>query len=127
MNRITVGLATVLVALGLSVNTLAKEWYEGGTLSSAGVLEWQSATAENKLASSADFVAVLYQKEMLSPSISGKITSIEDIKPYAVDLATCIEGASEKESDLEKNKRMYANETVASLASICILMMGWGR
>lgn len=103
----------------------AGEWYEGGTLTDKGALIWQEAPLSNKIASSADFVAAMYQKQLLNTSISSKIKSVNDLAPYAIQLATCVDSATKKEQDPKKNKNIYTNQTVSSMAAICATMMGW--
>lgn len=103
------------------------EWYEGGSLSNAGVLEWQEATPQNKIATSSDFVALMFQKKMLKSEIIKTIRSVNDIKPYAVELAACIEGATEKDPDEETNRQMFTNQTVSGMATLCIFTMGWDK
>jgi hypothetical protein len=115
-----------IASLGFCSFSQAGEWYEGGTLTSASILEWQKAAPENKLASASDFVATLYQKKMLNSTLLTSIHSVDDLKPYAIELAICIEAASKKEANEAENKRLYVNQTVAGFASICVITMGWG-
>lgn len=105
----------------LPITSIAGEWYEGGTLSSAGLLEWQDASMENKIATSADFVASLYGKKFFKNSISQKIVTIEDFKPYTLDLALCIEKAGNKFA-----RKDLTNQTVSEFAVLCAALMGWG-
>lgn len=105
----------------------ASNWYEGGTLTNVGALEWQVATYQNKLASSADVVALMYQKNMLNSAIASSINSVDDLKPHAIELSTCIEAATKADPDPKKNKNMYANQTVNTFAALCVLTMGWGK
>jgi len=105
----------------------AAEWYEGGTLFSSGILKWQNSTSQNKIATSADIVASLYQKKKLKSSISGKINSMDDLKPLAINLATCIERASKKDLNSDVNNKMYVNHTVSGFAAICIITMEWTK
>lgn len=89
--------------------SLAGEWYEGGTLSNAGILEWQQATAENRLASSADMVALLYQKKLLTPAISSKIRSMDDLRPHALELVTCLNESAKPQPDPKENRKIFTN------------------
>ena len=43
----------------LAFDAHAEEWYQGGTLHNATAREWQAARADNRLATTADFVASL--------------------------------------------------------------------
>lgn len=103
----------------------AGEWYEGGTLTDKGALEWQKATLANKIASSADFVAAMYQKHLFNTTVTSKISNINDLAPYAINLAICLDGATKKKVDPEKNKMIYTNQTISGMAAICVMMMGW--
>lgn len=51
----------ICLMLLISSAAFAEEgvWYEGGTLQKATVTEWQKASPENQLATSADFIASL--------------------------------------------------------------------
>ena len=80
-----------------------KNWYEGGTLHKATVAEWKSATEENKLATSADFMA----------SIDSSV-SMDKLKDRAMDLKDCIDRASE-------NVESINNQPVVELAGICAI------
>lgn len=105
----------------------AGEWYEGGTLTDKGALIWQEASLANKIASSADLVAAMYQKRLLNSSISSKIKGGNDLAPYAIELAICVDGATKKEKDPKNNKQIYTNQTVNGMAAICVMMMGWAK
>jgi hypothetical protein len=125
MKRIAKLSLFTIASLGFSSISQAGEWYEGGTLTSAGILEWQIASPENKLASASDIVATLYQKKMLNSNFLTGIRSVDDLKPYAIELETCIEAASQAQPNEAVNEKMYANQTVVGFASICIVTMGW--
>jgi CHASE3 domain sensor protein len=78
-----------LAALLLTVHpALANPWYEGGTLQKATIADWRNATADNQLATAADFIATL-------GSIPD-ITTIQDqavldqLRKRAEDLRQCI-------------------------------------
>lgn len=105
----------------------AGEWYEGGTLTDKGALIWQEASLSNKIASSADLVAAMYQKQLLNTSISSKINGVNDLAPYAIQLAACVDGGTKKEKDPKKNKNIYTNQTVNGMAAICVMTLGWAK
>jgi hypothetical protein len=72
-----------------AMQSASNAWYEGGTLASGGatMAEWKRATYENRLASSADFVA---------RSIGGNLNNLDmddDIKPMAERLELEISAA----------------------------------
>lgn len=104
-----------------------RNWYEGGTLHRAGVLAWQEADYKNKLATCSDFIAAQWQSENFKSSIHYKIKTVDDMHPYAVELVICLDAAAEKHPDPETNYNMYANQTVAEMATMCMIMMGWTR
>lgn len=105
----------------------AVEWYEGGTLTDKNALIWQEASLANKIATSSDFVALMHQKHLLSSSISNGIKGVNDLAPYAIQLAICIDGATKKQTNPKNNKKIYANQKVSSIAAVCLTMMGWAK
>ncbi len=117
----------VLLVFGLTPVSVAGEWYAGGTLSSAGILEWQQATAENKLASSADMVALLYQEKLLKPVVASKIQSMDDLKPLARDLVNCLNESTKPAAEPAENQRLFLNQSVGGFAAVCISLMGWAN
>ncbi len=54
---------------------LAQQWYEGGTLHDATLLEWKQSTPENKLATIADMVSATYNQGSFVPLIQNTISS----------------------------------------------------
>jgi len=119
-------IAGIILTLGFTnAQVSSAEWYEGGNLIQAGALEWQEATPQNKVASSSDIIAKLYQDNMLKSDIQKSIRTVDDFKPLASQLALCIEKSTEKDPDPVTNKRMYANQKVVSMATFCLLSMGW--
>ena len=101
------------------------KWYEGGTLHKAGALDWQRASYRDKLATCADFIAAAWEKGLLKRKVRRNILSTNDIKPYARELVAFIDAALEREHDPAKNRRMYANLTVAETAAIGLIIMEW--
>jgi hypothetical protein len=119
--------STAAMLIFLAGTASSAEWYEGGKLAAAGALEWQKATPQNKLATSGDIVALMFQKGILKPEINRTIGGVNDLKPYAIGLATCIEGATEKRPDEDMNRKMFINQTVSSMAVLCVYAMGWDK
>ena len=115
----------IISFLAFSGTSNAAEWYEGGTLTDKGALTWQSAKLANKVASSADFLAVMYQSKMLNSSISSNIKGINNFAPYAIQLATCIDEATEKHKNSKENKKIYTNQKISSIGALCSSTMGW--
>ena len=81
------------------------KWYEGGTLHKSSILEWKQATDENKLATCGDFIAS-----------TNKTLPIDEIKSKAIALKVCIDEATR---DLDNTN----TETVASIASLCMVLL----
>lgn len=54
---------------------IAQQWYEGGTLHDASLQEWKQATPENKLATIADMVSAVYNRESFVPLIQNTISN----------------------------------------------------
>jgi len=102
----------------------ATEWYEGGTLTDKGALIWQKAKLADKVASSADFLAVMYQNKMLSPSISNNIKGVNDLAPYAIQLAICIDEATKKHANSKENTKIYTNQKISNIGALCSNTMG---
>lgn len=112
-------------SLFFSTTSWAKNWYEGGTLNDSNAISWQRADYDNKLASCADLIATLYNKELLAPKVRRKIRKIDDFKPYAEQLVKQLDEAFKPEPDIKKNERMYSNQGVASSALMIMLMNDW--
>lgn len=102
-----------------------KTWYQGGTLHGVSALEWQGASYENKLATCADFVAKLSTGTSLKPGVAAKMSTIEGIKPFAEALVKQLDDAMKKRDDVELNRKIYTNQTVASNVAMVIVLMGW--
>jgi hypothetical protein len=83
-----------------------KEWYEGGDLHRASIGQWNAATYENKLATSADMVANLK-----------KFSSVEDMKAAAVELEQCVSKAAEG--------AQAEQQQVTEVAAACALLLGY--
>ncbi|CAI2121938.1 Uncharacterised protein [Serratia fonticola] len=116
----------ILTLLVLLLNpAYAKNWYQGGTLHEANAIEWQNAKQENKLATSADFIAGIYSKGLLVPEISNKIKSVDDFKPYAVELTNQLDAAFERDPNPAQNKKTFTNQSVKSTAMMLMIVMAW--
>ncbi|MFH1754156.1 MAG: hypothetical protein ABIA59_00490 [Candidatus Latescibacterota bacterium] len=127
--HITLGIA-VLVCIVLMSDAgqaaAAKlKWYEGGTLHKRPALEWQKASYNNKLATCADFVAHAWINKMLNKKVSKQIHVVDDLKPFAVELVAFIDAATAPEKDPQKNRELFANQTVAELAARGMAMLSW--
>ena len=102
-----------------------QKWYEGGTLHSATIDEWRSATPENRLATCAEFVAELWSKGRLREDMAAKIKTPDDLLVPVTALVACIDKATEPEADQKRDKQMYANQNVSGMAATCVAIMGW--
>ena len=83
-----------------------QEWYQGGTLHKANASEWRKGSDEDRLATAADWAATLIEE---------KLTSIDDLKPYAENLLTC---ADEAIADTQIEVPM------AQIAAVCWTLLG---
>jgi hypothetical protein len=93
--------------------TAVGQWYRGGTLHDAHGLAWQHADAHNRLATAADLVVALAK--------GGNTTlhyhTVDDIRPYAVQLAACITEATKT--------RAGAMLPVQDIATLCVESLHW--
>ncbi len=109
----------------LRVQSQSRKWYEAGTLHNKSILEWQTASADDKLATCADFVARMWEDQSFVPRIQNSINSVESMKIYAEELVEGLDAATERFADPEQNRRVYANQTVSSMATLCMITMRW--
>ncbi len=113
--------ALVLVAaLAAMSPVIADEWYDGGDLNDKDNVAWQEAGSDNRLASAANTVAALWNGEYLVPRIQTNITSMDAMKPYAIELMTCIDTATEKGFDGVRFQ-------YSDLAMGCVALMEWTK
>jgi hypothetical protein len=103
----------------------SRKWYEGGTLHKKSALEWQSASSDDKLATCGDFVTALWKKGGLKPSITSKISAVDDVRPFALELVACLDAAFKPDSNAKKNHKLFANQTVSETAVACMIVMEW--
>lgn len=104
-----------LLGLLLSVSVVsAANWYEGGTLHKATIVQWKRATQANKVATCADFIAYAHKNGDLKMSFS----SMAAMKPYAVDLAKCID-------ETVRGIDTFDKESVTTMAALAMVYMGW--
>ena len=106
----------VLVVLFLAIPFVVcagGKWYENGTLHRGSVADWKKATYANKLATAADWALNI-------PQIKRKVKksgSIETLKPFAVELVTCVNEATAGQG--------YGSMSIAEVAASCMILMGW--
>lgn len=102
-----VGMRTVALLLILTAAAPSRsEWYQNGTLHRETGRVWKLATAENRLATSADFVY-----RVANPR------SMEDLRMKAVGLSACI---SEAVADASGD-----NQYVSAVAAACVILLGY--
>ena len=89
-----------------STPTAISQWYEGGTLHGATIADWKSATARNRLATSADFVMVSGQYQSLPP----------DLRDRAVQFEECISTATQGVAAVDTS-------LVSEIAAACGLLL----
>ena len=105
-------IATALLLVA-PLPSIAGHWYVGGTLYNATAGEWHKSSYGNKLATAANWA-------LMDPNIrkvSNKSSSMETVRPYAIELVACMDQVSVGDS--------YAKKNVSSLAAACIVSMGW--
>lgn len=85
----------------------SKQWYIGGNLHKATVLEWMNSTNENKLATCGDFMSVV-----------DKSVSMEVLKRRSTDLMNCIDEAT-------AGSKYTDSEKISTIASMCIKILGY--
>ena len=109
-----IGTTIAMVLLfAFPMESMAGHWYVGGTLYNATAREWHSSSHENKLATAANWT--LMQPRIRK--ISEKSSSMETVRPYAIELVACVDNISAWES--------YADDNISSLAAACMVSMGW--
>ncbi|NRS87454.1 hypothetical protein HNQ02_000354 [Flavobacterium sp. 7E] len=90
-----------------SIEETTDNWYTGGNLHKAKISEWKVATEENKLATCADFMAII-QKD----------SRISDLKIKSIEMKNCIDEATR---GLPSTDNMKTSE----IASLCAVQLGY--
>ena len=114
-----------MLLMSVNADAKAKNWYEGGNLHQANALAWQTASYNNKLATCADFMTIMWTKKMLKQSILSRINSVNDLRPFAEQLVSNLDDAFKKDPDPAKNRRIFANQKVTETVSLLVVMLGW--
>lgn len=81
-------LISVCMLFGLSA--FAQEWYEGGTLHSKTMKEWNVASYADRLATAADFTVTSLEKKGLNVSVM----DWDDLKEKARAVKVCLDNAN---------------------------------
>ena len=123
----------VIIVLGLSmcggddtaanVSASPTEWYSGGTLHQENAIAWQSASDHNRLATCADLIYTMKEKGILNEAISSRINTIDDLKPYAIELKVGLDSAF---VDAE-NGDIMSRQAVSATSVLLVTMMGWTK
>ena len=108
----------ILLTIAISSTAYAEKWYEGGNLNDKDNIAWQEADEANRLATAASSIAGLYTGKALKPEMSASITSMDAMKPYAIELMKCINTATEEGFDGISVKYQ-------DLALGCVALMKW--
>jgi hypothetical protein len=132
MSRITHILTgiTTLIAVAMFIGCgggAPPKWYVGGTLHKKSALEWQTASGADKLATCADVVTFMWQEGKLKPAIANRLSTVDDVRPYAQELVDGLDAAFKPDPDPEQNRKMFTNQTVSSTAALLMVTMGWTK
>jgi hypothetical protein len=92
-----------------AVSAPASKWYAGGTLQQANLRQWQAGTSQNRLASSADFAAVVAKQN------GTRMRSMDDLLPLARSMELCISEASRDSGS--------GHIRVSEVAASCAILM----
>lgn len=87
-----------------------QEWYAGGTLHQATVADWKVATDKNKLATSADMMAVV-----------DNTVSMDELRIRAESLKKCIDEA------VDIDEKSIDEGDVSEFSAICVISLGYGN
>jgi len=109
------------------VRTTRRKWYEGGTLHDKSALEWQTASSADKLATCADFVTTMWQNGDLKRSIANRLSTVDDVRPYAQELVVFLDTAFKPDPDIQQNRKLFANQAVSSTSAMGMILMGWTK
>jgi hypothetical protein len=125
LKMLLIVLVCTIVVVAVTETEAKLKWYEGGTLHKLSALDWQKATYGNKLATCADFVAHAWVNKKLKDNLAGKIHSVNDLRPYAVELVAFLDAATRPEKNARKNKQLFAKQDISELAAMGMLLLEW--
>jgi hypothetical protein len=107
------GAAALLAVVALASGADA-QWYSGGNLSGRTLADWRQATAENRLATSADIVVVAMGQARVIRETGG---DFDKLRPFAEAMRTCIDEVAVEES--------AGTQPVADIAALCAVLLGY--
>ncbi|MCH7492948.1 hypothetical protein IID19_05200 [Patescibacteria group bacterium] len=87
-----------------------QEWYTGGTLHKDTIADWKVSNNENKLATSADMMAVV-----------DNTVSMDELRIRAEALTECIDEATDIDEMVIDESR------VSEVGALCIISLGYGN
>lgn len=96
-----------------TISSAGGQWYSGGTLHRSKVAQWNKATYQNKLATSADWA-------LASPKVKNQVMksgSMDILRSFVEKLLTCV-----NETAAGKG---YEGMATSELAASCMILMGW--
>lgn len=105
--------ALALSCLLLLATSAHAEWYKAGNLHRSTGEFWHSASTENRVATSADFIAAA--KDRLSIAIPNR----DELYFQSIELVACVNEVF-VDSDLHHLQ-------VSEVAVLCMVQMGWMR
>jgi type II secretory pathway pseudopilin PulG len=94
---------------------IAAEWSSGGTLHDVRVAEWMAASAQNQLATAADW-ALAFPSVRVAVTASRKPASL---LPYARAMRSCVSDAATDED------ARAASPRTADIAAACAVLLNW--
>lgn len=104
-----------------------QQWYSGGTLHTKTCLEWQTASPSDKLATCADFIAKMKDDGNLNSTVTRKLSSIDDIRPFAEKLVDFLDEVARPNPNSAEARKWNAAQNVASMAGVGMIQMGWTK
>lgn len=123
MSRVYRGLAYVL---GRADQEVWQPFYERGNLTDKSALDWQRAAPDVRFASAGNLASQMWMAHVFKPDIHGSIKRIPaDLLPYTIDLAQCLDAATEPFVNARENRRVYKGVTLVELAVKCAERMNW--
>jgi hypothetical protein len=101
-------------------------WYSGGHLSSVTMSQWMQASSRERLATSADIATKAFEiKFGSSDAAAEKLGSMDNLRPYAIEVETCISAAGAQPPNVAPAKWQKVLETqrVPDIAAACIVSL----
>jgi len=113
--KILIGLLVAASAITAAYAQEGDKWFQGGTLHKSSLAAWKTATYENRLATTGDYVAMIIG----SPK---SYEEMDHVKVVAIQLEACITQTASSVSDAIANRQSASDSAIA-----CATMMGFRR